>query len=216
MDGTEFSCPDGEVFLVANSGGVHIRGTQSRLTKDVQAMSSLMDADLIGIARFAWTSAKPLRWPAIDKRVFVIHGHDIAARNELELLLRKLRMEPIVLMNLSAEGDTIIERLEHYLRDNENLGFACVLLTPDDEGHAAGHCEDKLPRARQNVILELGMVLGCLGRSRVSILHKGPVELPSDISGLIYHQFRERVDEVKTQLFHDLRNAGYDPDLHGL
>ena len=100
--------------------------------------------------------------------------------------------------------------------ENGNVGFACVLLTPDDEGHKAGRPEEKKYRARQNVVLELGMVLGKLGRRRVAIIHKQSVEQPSDIAGLIYIPFNERVDEVKTQLFRELQNAGFNPRSDGL
>ena len=91
-----------------------------------------------------------------------------------------------------------------------------MLLTPDDEGYKAGKAEDKKYRARQNVVLELGMVLANLGRERVAILYKQSVELPSDIAGLIYISFQERVDEVKTQLFKELEAAGYHPNVAGL
>jgi predicted nucleotide-binding protein len=87
------------------------------------------------------------------------YGHDTAAREDLELVLHKLGIKPIVLENLPADGDSIIEKLEHYLGKRGNVGFACVLLPPDDEGHLAGKPELKKYRARQNVILELRMVL---------------------------------------------------------
>jgi len=43
-------------------------------------------------------------------------------------------------------------------------------------------------RARQNVIFELGFFYGQLGRhsGRILVLHKGPVEIPTDISGIIW------------------------------
>ncbi len=68
-------------------------------------------------------------------------------------------------------------------------------------------------RARQNVFLELGLVLSSLGRSRVAILNKQSVALPSDIAGLIYIPFQERVDEVKAALFKELQAAGTSPRL---
>lgn len=148
--------------------------------------------------------------------VFVVYGHDIASRDQLELILRRMGLEPIILANLPAAGDTIIEKLERYLGEHGNVGFACVLLTPDDEGHKAGKVEDRKYRARQNVVLELGMVLARIGRRRVAILHKESVELPSDISGLIYISFKERVDEIKAKLFNELREAGYDPNANAL
>ena len=73
-----------------------------------------------------------------DRRVFVVYGHDTAARDALELLLHKMGLEPIILQNLPAAGDTIIEKLESYLGEHANVGFACELLTPDDEGARCG------------------------------------------------------------------------------
>ena len=106
-------------------------------------------------------------------------------------------MEPIVLQNLPAAGDTVIEKLERYLGEHGNVGYACVLFTPDDEGYKAGIPTEKKYRARQNVVLELGIVPARLGRRRVAILHMESGELPSDIAGLIYIPFKERVDEAK-------------------
>src|SRR5262249_51035258 len=106
-------------------------------------------------------------------------------------------------------------KLEHYLGARSNVGFACVLLTPDDEGFIKGQPEAKRYRARQNVVLELGMVLARLGRKRVAILHKGSVELPSDIAGLLYIAFEERVDEVSGRLYQELTNAGYKAKFPG-
>ena len=126
-----------------------------------------------------------------------------------------MSLEPIILGSLPAAGDTIIEKLERYLGEHGNVGFACVLLTPDDEGRKAGEGDMKY-RARQNVVLELGMVLARLGRRRVAILHKQSIELPSDISGLIYIAFEERIDELRNKLFNELRQAGYDPDASAL
>lgn len=120
-------------------------------------------------------------------------------------------MNPIILAQLPSDGDTIIEKLEKYLRTSAGVGYACVLLTPDDEGHRRGADEEKRYRARQNVILELGMVLARVGRQRVSIVYKGSVERPSDIDGLIYLAFNERVDELGPALFKNLDAAGYSP-----
>ncbi len=140
------------------------------------------------------------------RRVFIVYGHDSQAREELELILRRLRLEPIVLQNIPAGGDTIIEKLETLTEAD----FACVLLTPDDEGHRHGQTDEIRPRARQNVVLELGMVLAKLGRKQVAILVKGDdLERPSDIEGLIYLPFHKRVDETKNHLAANLQKAGF-------
>jgi len=62
--------------------------------------------------------------------------------------------------------------------------YAVVLLTGDDEGRLRGE-QDLRPRARQNVVLELGFFLGLLGRGRVAVLAAPGVDHPSDISGLV-------------------------------
>jgi predicted nucleotide-binding protein len=123
-----------------------------------------------------------------------------------------MKLEPVILQNLPIAGDTIIEKLE----SNIDVRYACVLLTPDDEGHRVGVEAEKKLRARQNVILELGMFLVRLGRKRVAILHKGDLELPSDISGLIYIRFNKRVDEVKERLGAELQEAGFPINIKDL
>lgn len=60
------------------------------------------------------------------------------------------------------------------------------------------------------------MFLMKLGRERVAILHKGSIELPSDISGLIYMSFTNNIDEIKTKLFVALKNAGFNPDIDAM
>ena len=68
-----------------------------------------------------------------------------------------------------------------------DVGFAIVLLTPDDRGGEASlPYEKQKPRARQNVIFELGYFIGRLGRQRVCGLYKPDVELPSDYTGVLY------------------------------
>ena len=112
--------------------------------------------------------------------------------------------------NVPGAGDTIIEKLEKLTKAD----FACVLVTPDDEGRkrASPGNGQLRPRARQNVVLELGMVLACLGRSRVAILVKGEgddLERPSDIDGLLYIPFKNHVNEAKNPLASNLQKAGF-------
>jgi predicted nucleotide-binding protein len=208
--GTQFKCDTGEVFVAYSTGTVSCQGKPTELSKAVKNWKRPSKA----AGQPKTEASSPVAGP--DKRVFIVYGHDTTARDALELVLRRMGLEPIVLENVPAAGDTIIEKLEHYLAQHGNIGFACVLLTPDDEGHKSGKAEEKKYRARQNVILELGMVLARLGRRRVAILTKESVEHPSDIAGLIYRPFKERVEEVKAKLFKDLEEAGYKPDTKGL
>ncbi len=212
--GRKFKCEGGEIFVAYDSGKVVCQGKPTDLTQAVKNWKKAAKTEQVQ------TKEKPAAVTSVvtaeNKPVFIVYGHDMASREGLELVLHKMGLKPIVLENLPADGDTIIEKLEHYLGEHGNVGFACVLLTPDDEGFEAGKAGQKKYRARQNVILELGMVLARLGRRRVLILIKESVEQPSDIAGLIYRRFKERVDELKGTLFKDLQVAGYKPDSKGL
>lgn len=208
--GKQVRVQSGEKIAVYNSGKVVPGGSKTPLRQEIEAWK---ESGFLPAA----TGADDTQ-PEADQRaplstdIFIVYGHDTGARDGLELMLRRMGLNPIVLANLPAAGDTIIEKLEKYLRDAGNVGFACVLLTPDDEGHRVGADEEKKYRARQNVILELGMALARVGRKRVAILYKESVERPSDIDGLIYLPFKEHVSEVKPLLFRELKAAGYTPD----
>src|SRR5204863_3496499 len=96
-----------------------------------------------------------------SKRVFVVHGHDQPAREQLELVLHRLGLEPFVLANTGGGGLTLIEALERELSvPATRPHFGIVLMTPDDMGYSRTDGEvGRQPRARQNVVLEMGMLL---------------------------------------------------------
>lgn len=96
--------------------------------------------------------------------------------------------------------------------------FGIVLATPDDVGYAKDHEDDKKFRARQNVVLELGMLLAKIGRSKVAILlsQADKMEKPSDIDGLIYIPFSNNVEEGKVSLAKELKRNGYTIDIENL
>lgn len=148
--------------------------------------------------------------PTSNRKIFVVYGHDEIARTQLEALLRRWDLEPIILDQQASAGQTIIEKLEEYIAD---VGYAIVLATPDDEGKAKSESITK-SRVRQNVVLELGMFLAKLGRERVAILLKEATdfERPSDIQGLIYIPFQNKVDEVSLNLIRELSRQGYTID----
>ncbi len=153
------------------------------------------------------TPALPVEKP----KVFVVHGHDTAAREQLELILHRLGLDPFVLANTGGGGLTIIEALEREIVEPHiRARFGIVLLTPDDMGNAQKDGElHRQPRARQNVVLEMGMVLAALGRSNVAILRKGHLETPSDAQGVIYLPFNDHVKETVPKLVDRLRHAGF-------
>jgi predicted nucleotide-binding protein len=144
-------------------------------------------------------------------KIFVVHGHDTQALEQLELVLRRLGLNPYILQNNDGESKTLIEALEQQIY--KEAAFGIVLLTPDDYGYPKTKTDgDRQPRARQNVILELGMVLASLGRERMVLLKKGALELPTDVNGVIYLEFNEHVKEVAVKLATRMKGAGIDID----
>jgi predicted nucleotide-binding protein len=88
-----------------------------------------------------------------------------------------------------------------------------ILLTPDDYGYSKAESEaDRKPRARQNVILEMGMVMASLGRERMAILQKGALERPSDTDGILRIEFNDHVREIVPKLVQRLQAAGFQID----
>ena len=147
----------------------------------------------------------------------MVYGHDTIARTELEAMLRRWDLTPILIDQLASEGDTLIKKLE---RITGSAAFAVVLATPDDEGHRRDRPDEKKYRARQNVVLELGMMLRALGRKRVAVLlpqlDQGVMERPSDIDGLIYIPYTDGVADAKVQLAKELNKQGLRIDLDNL
>jgi len=143
-------------------------------------------------------------------RIFLVHGHDERALHETARFLEKLQQKVIILREQPNEGRTIIEKFEEYA----DVGFAIVLLTADDRGGpVSAPFEDQKPRARQNVIFELGYFIGRLGRNRVCGLYASNVEIPSDYSGVLYVQIDE-YGAWRIALAKELKAAGFPVDMN--
>ncbi|MGF6264392.1 hypothetical protein OKW49_005320 [Paraburkholderia youngii] len=144
----------------------------------------------------------------MSNRVFIVHGHDETALALVARFLDKLGFEPVILHEQANQGRTVIEKIEA----NRDVGFAVVLLTPDDVGRSVKE-EQLKPRARQNVLLELGFFICHLGRSKVCALKRGNVDIPSDFAGVVW----ENMDEGggwRLALARELKAAGHEVDLN--
>ena len=140
--------------------------------------------------------------PRPSRKVFVVHGHDEAALQAVARFLEKLGLEAIILREEPDAGRTIIEKFEDCADD---VGFAVVLITPDDFGGAAA-TGATASRARQNVIFELGYFAGKLGRGCTCLMRKGAVEIPSDLYGVIYTEM-DNAEGWKLKLVKELKAA---------
>ena len=144
------------------------------------------------------------------RRVFLVQGHGHTTNKVVEAFLLEQQMQPVILSDEPGKGRTIIEKFE----ESADVGFAIVLFTPDDLGTEKTGAESGrfLPRARQNVVLELGYFIARLGRSRVCALRHGNIELPSDILGISYIEFDES-GHWRSEVKRELAAAGYPVDL---
>jgi predicted nucleotide-binding protein len=145
-----------------------------------------------------------------SRKVFIVHGHDDAAREALARFLAKIDLEPIILNEQVSGNRTIIEKIEEY---GDDVGFAVVLLTPDDVGATVADKDKLQPRARQNVIFELGCFIGRLGRNRVCALKKGDLEVLSDYAGVVYTAM-DAAGAWKTTLAREIDAIGIEIDFN--
>ncbi len=143
--------------------------------------------------------------PQRSNKIFIVHGHDGEARETVARFLESVGLVPIILHEQANKGRTIIEKVEA----NSDVSFAVVLLTPDDEGCAKGGVSE--PRARQNVLLELGYFIGRLGRDRVCALKRGMLEIPSDFAGVVWEPM-DASNGWKQALGRELEAAGHTID----
>jgi len=145
-----------------------VRGLQERLAEVRASPASPTSAAVLG---------------PFERKVFIVHGHDDGPRQAVARYLEALNFEVVILNERASSGRTIIEKIEAHA----DVGFAVVLLTPDDVGAKKG--EKVKPRARQNVLLELGYFMAHLSRARVCALMRGTVEIPTDFAGAIWVPF---------------------------
>ena len=187
-NGKQLVLSNGAKINIFKNGNFNVQGKNSKETESLLKSTKLVN----------------------NKKIFVVYGHDEIAKIQLEALLRRWELEPIILDQQVSQGQTIIEKLEECSSD---VNYAIVLATPDDEGKALED-EHYKKRVRQNVVLELGMFLAKLGRDKVAILLKEDrnFEKPSDIQGLIYIPYEKKIEEVTVSLVKELAKQGYNID----
>lgn len=166
----------------------------------VDALSSAQRVAATNPFRRYGATASPVSSPASEggsmrRHVFIVHGHDHELLNAVELWVRRAVSEcdPVVLKDQPHQGRTLVEKLEQSLGNDD---YVVVLMSADDHGSERMPLDTPefreqaalrlQPRARQNVVLELGFAFGRLGRKHVAVIYDENVERPSDIDGICY------------------------------
>lgn len=138
-------------------------------------------------------------------KIFIVHGHDGELKESVARIIEKQGIEAIILSEQANRGRTIIEKIE----DNSDVSSAICLFTADDIGKEKTETDEK-PRARQNVVFEAGYFIGKLGRSNIVILADNDIEIPSDLSGVVY----TNTENWQVDLLRDLKSMGYTIDFN--
>ncbi|TVU88648.1 TIR domain-containing protein [Vreelandella titanicae] len=176
-------------------------------TPALDALEFGLDGEKTASLNAPAVSSVPRNTVARNKRkVFIVHGRDNEAKQEVSRFIEKIGLEAIILHEQASVGRTIIEKIEHYSSDAD---FAIVLYTACDHGRGV-HESNQHPRnrARQNVVFEHGYLMAKLGRENVCSLVKGDVETPNDISGVVYVPL-DQPGAWKTEVARELRACGY-------
>ena len=127
-----------------------------------------------------------------SKRVFIVHGRDRTSLLELRSLLIDLKVDPVVMQEQPKTGQEVLQMVERLIHGCRG-GF--VLMTPDDVGRLNAADGPLLPRARENVIFEAGILTSIFrATNKVCFVLKKPLELPSDMKGLLYEEFETEIN----------------------
>lgn len=144
-----------------------------------------------------------------EKSIFIVHGHEEGIKNKVARFIENLGYKPIILHEQASTGKTIIEKLETY----SNVRFGIVLYTGCDEGRKAKEDQILKKRARQNVVFEHGYLIAKIGRNNVCALVENVVEIPNDISGIIYIEI-DINDAWKFSLVREMKDSGLEVDMN--
>jgi predicted nucleotide-binding protein len=232
LEGIKFKFGD-TTFDPSEVADISIYETEETISYPISFEAAVEDGDDVS-DEFLHISKKkgknePKSVSANSKNVFIVHGRDHEPMKELKTMLLEFGLNPIVLHEQPSGSRTIVEKLEKH----SDVGYAFVILTPDDMGNLKQDAlsiswivtvpigtirsGDKIlrehgfkDRSRQNVVLEFGYFIGLLGRDRVCCLHKGDVELPSDMQGIVYIPFENSVEEIRIKIMKELKEAGYE------
>jgi predicted nucleotide-binding protein len=147
---------------------------------------------------------------AKSNKVFIVHGHNNEVKERTARFIHRLGFEPIILHEQASGGSTTI--IEKILEYSDTTDFAIVLYTADDVGGIKETEHSALkPRARQNVVFEHGLLIGKLGRENVVPLVADDIEIPNDISGVVYVR-----DDWQKTIAKEMKKAGYEIDFNKL
>lgn len=146
----------------------------------------------------------------VSNDIFIVHGRNDSVKNDIARFIEKIELSAIILHEQPNLSATIIEKFEKFA----DVGYAIILYTADDIGALAGEKEMK-PRARQNVLFEHGYFISKLGRKNVCAVVEENVEIPSDLSGVLFIPY-DKDGLWKYKIAKEMKAAGINVDMNKL
>lgn len=151
-----------------------------------------------------------------DRSVFIVHGRNLEAKNELVKFLKHMDAKPISW----GEAAAATNKPRPYTMDIVEAGMRMaqaivVLFSPDDEAKLKDkflksgdgpHEREFTGQARQNVILEAGMAMA-MAHDRTIFVRIGNIREISDISGINWIDLDDGWENRK-RLCNELVSAG--------
>lgn len=198
------------IFPMGTPSYVIDQQRRKNFTASLKMLESCIEQlELLGARPTTSLGAKPNDASGKGRKIFIVHGHDNEKKEAVARFLGRLDLDPLILHEQASLGLTLIEKFELYA----GVRFAVVILTADDLGSPVDQPEAARPRARQNVVFELGYFIGRLTRQSVCTLYEEGIEIPSDYQGIVYIPFDE-AGGWRMSLARELKAAGFAIDLN--
>lgn len=197
--------------------GPYNRAWEKGKEKYINFVKSMIDDVLLSIELEESNKDQTIVTKDLPKKngdIFIVHGHNEEMKQAVARVIEKLQFKPIILHEQANKGRTIIQKFI----DHSNVGFAIVLMSADDYGYSKDEQADSArPRARQNVILELGFFLGKLGAERVVAIFEETdnFETPTDYDGVIFVPY-DKDGHWRFKVIRELKELGYNVDANSI
>ena len=117
----------------------------------------------------------------LPRRIFISHGRSADWHKVQSYLEKDIGIDTLELSQEVNRGRTVLQKL---WEESNRCSYAVIVMTGDDQV-----TEGERPRARENVMHEIGFFQGRYGLENVCLLYEEGTNIPSNIHGLVYIPF---------------------------
>ena len=132
-----------------------------------------------------------------SSKMFIVYSDESSIERELTEFLARIGITPVLVEGKPGQLGMLFERLDA----NPDVSFAIVLLDPDEES------------ITHDVVFELGILVGSLGRDRVCGLMREKLDILANYSGISYVTV-DQAGAWKFMMIKHLKSVGYNVDAN--